>query len=86
MDELLRLSPVMFARHISIEPDDWQKDALKARDREIILNCCRQSGKSTTAAIARSAAAWWMIPGSERFYDVHDETIIYNLRYISIPE
>ena len=51
MDELLRLSPVMFARHISIEPDDWQKDALKARDREIILNCCRQSGKSTTAAI-----------------------------------
>ena len=31
--------------------DDWQKDALQADDRELMFNCCRQSGKSTIASI-----------------------------------
>lgn len=51
MDEHLKLSPVLFARHVGVEPDPWQQEALKSIDRELVLNCCRQSGKSTTAAI-----------------------------------
>lgn len=31
-------------------PDPWQEKLLKSRSRKIILNCSRQSGKSTTCA------------------------------------
>jgi len=41
-----------FARSsLSFEPDQWQTKALKWSGRRLLLNCCRQSGKSTTAAI-----------------------------------
>lgn len=45
------LSPVFFARSLGIEPDPWQSDLLLASDKSIILNCSRQSGKSTITAI-----------------------------------
>jgi len=46
------LDPVCFAREaLSFTPDDWQQKALRWSGRRLQLNCCRQSGKSTTAAI-----------------------------------
>ena len=43
--------PVAFARSLNIEPDRWQRDLLNATEERIILNCARQSGKSTIVAI-----------------------------------
>jgi hypothetical protein len=42
---------VSFARSVGVEPDDWQGDLLRSASERILLNCCRQSGKSTTAAL-----------------------------------
>src|SRR5918995_996049 len=42
---------VAFARSIGVEPDVWQGDLLRSSSERILLNCCRQSGKSTTAAL-----------------------------------
>ena len=46
------LDPVMFARNrLDFECDPWQEKFLRSTAAEIAVNCCRQSGKSTTAAI-----------------------------------
>ncbi|NIR13667.1 MAG: hypothetical protein GWN86_06855 [Desulfobacterales bacterium] len=48
---LYALSPVAFARDIlEFDPDPWQEKVLTWKDPRLILNCCRQSGKSTTTA------------------------------------
>ena len=45
------LDPVLWAREVlGYHPDPWQADLLRIRSRKIILNCSRQSGKSTTCA------------------------------------
>lgn len=41
---------VAFSYLTGIVPDPWQADLLRAEDQQIILNCSRQSGKSTTTA------------------------------------
>lgn len=57
------LDPVRFARRCGVEADPWQADVVRSCDRRILLNCSRQSGKSTTAAIVGlHRAAYW--PGS----------------------
>jgi hypothetical protein len=45
------LNPVVFAESLGIELDPWQKDVLNSRSKRILLNCSRQSGKSTITAI-----------------------------------
>jgi len=46
------LDPVIFAREaLSFTPDPWQEQALRWSGRRLLLNCSRQSGKSTIAAI-----------------------------------
>lgn len=45
------LDPVYLAHDAGIEPDDWQARVLRSTRRQIILNCSRQSGKSTISAI-----------------------------------
>ncbi len=46
------LDPVTFATEaLNFEPDRWQEQALRWNGKRLLLNCCRQSGKSTTAAI-----------------------------------
>lgn len=43
--------PVLWCREVlGYHPDPWQADLLRSRSRKIILNCSRQSGKSTTCA------------------------------------
>ena len=43
--------PVTFARQLNIDPDPWQRKLLTSTDEYVILNCSRQSGKSTIVAI-----------------------------------
>ena len=46
------LDPVLFARNcLDFRADPWQKKALRWTGQKMILNCCRQSGKSTVSAI-----------------------------------
>ncbi|OPY57384.1 MAG: Terminase-like family protein [Methanosaeta sp. PtaU1.Bin112] len=50
-DLLYAADPVLWAREVlGYHPDPWQADLLRSRSRKIILNCSRQSGKSTTCA------------------------------------
>ncbi len=50
-DLALSLDPVALARATGIEPDPWQADLLRSDDPQVLLNCSRQSGKSTTTGI-----------------------------------
>lgn len=46
------LDPVVLARRAGgFEPDPWQAEVLRSEDDRVLLNCCRQSGKSTIAAL-----------------------------------
>lgn len=46
------LDPACFAREaLDFFPDPWQEQALRWSGKRLLLNCSRQSGKSTTAAI-----------------------------------
>lgn len=49
-DMLLALDPVRFSQSIGIDPDPWQAEVLRYEGKRVLLNCCRQSGKSTTTA------------------------------------
>lgn len=50
-DLAFALDPVTWAKEVlGYHPDPWQADLLRSRSRNIILNCSRQSGKSTTCA------------------------------------
>src|SRR5215208_2315879 len=43
--------PVEFALKVGIRPDPWQLDLLRSEAERILLNCSRQSGKSTMAGL-----------------------------------
>ena len=45
------LDPVDFAQSLGIDPDPWQEDILRSDSNRIILNCARQTGKSSVVAI-----------------------------------
>lgn len=50
--KLVSLDPLSFARQkLGFHPDPWQEAVLQWHGKRLLLNCCRQSGKSTTAAI-----------------------------------
>ena len=50
---------VRFAREeLRFEPDGWQKEVLRSGEKRGILNCCRQGGKSTVAAIKAIHRGW----------------------------
>ncbi len=49
-DMILALDPVRFSQAIGIDPDPWQAEVLRYEGKRLLLNCCRQSGKSTTCA------------------------------------
>jgi hypothetical protein len=50
-DLALALDRVAFARDLGISTDDWQRDLLRSASNRVLLNCCRQSGKSTMSAL-----------------------------------
>ncbi len=43
--------PVHLATGAGIVPDPWQTQVLRSTDPRILLNCCRQSGKSTITSL-----------------------------------
>jgi hypothetical protein len=50
-DLKLALDRVSFARALGLEPDPWQEDLLRSTSDRVLLNCCRQSGKSTMSGL-----------------------------------
>jgi Terminase large subunit, T4likevirus-type, N-terminal len=50
-DLRLALDRVAFAQALGLAPDRWQEDLLRSTSKRVLLNCCRQSGKSTMAAL-----------------------------------
>ena len=58
-DELRHgLDPVAFAiERLRFEPDPWQAKVLRSSTRQLLLNCSRQSGKSTTTAVLATHTA-----------------------------
>src|SRR5215207_6981616 len=62
-DLKLALDRVSFAKRLGLMPDPWQEELLRSAPERVLLNCCRQSGKSTmTAVIALHRALYH--PGS----------------------
>lgn len=43
--------PGLFAQRVGVAPDPWQLDLLRAKERQIILLCARQSGKSLATSL-----------------------------------
>ncbi len=52
-----------FAKELGIVPDPWQKDLLRSGSDRVLLNCSRQSGKSTMSAVLALHAALYR-PGA----------------------
>jgi hypothetical protein len=62
-DLKLALDRAEFAKRLGLEPDPWQEELLRSTSDRVLLNCCRQSGKSTmTGLIALHRALYY--PGS----------------------
>jgi hypothetical protein len=62
-DLRLGLDRVAFAEKLGIVPDGWQRDLLRSSADRVLLNCCRQSGKSTMASLLALHRALYY-PGS----------------------
>jgi Terminase large subunit, T4likevirus-type, N-terminal len=50
-DLRLALDRVAFARRLGVDPDQWQEGLLRSSSDRVLLNCSRQSGKSTMSAV-----------------------------------
>ncbi len=46
----LLVDPALILKERAMRPDPWQRQMLLSQARQILLNCSRQSGKSTTVA------------------------------------
>src|SRR5262245_16713650 len=44
-------TPTRLMRICGLEPDPWQLQVLEGEHRRLLLNCCRQAGKSTVVAV-----------------------------------
>src|SRR5687767_10083640 len=62
-DLRLALDRVSFAQELGIVPDAWQEELLRSTSDRVLLNCSRQSGKSTMAAVVALHRALYH-PGS----------------------
>jgi hypothetical protein len=50
-------------RNLGLEPDPWQAEVLESGQRRLLLNCSRQSGKSTVVAVLGLVEAVF-VPGT----------------------
>lgn len=57
------LDPAALAEGVGMVPDAWQAEVLRTDAPRVLLNCCRQSGKSSTCAVKAVHAAVYE-PGS----------------------
>jgi hypothetical protein len=58
----LALDPGLILAAQGLSPDPWQREFLLCSDRQVLLNCCRQSGKSTTTAALAVHTALFRAP------------------------
>jgi hypothetical protein len=58
----LALDPGLILKAQGLSPDPWQREFLLSTDRQVLLNCCRQSGKSTTTAALAVHTALFRAP------------------------
>lgn len=59
----MALDPVLlFRRATGLTPDAWQTRLLRSTAPRVLLNCCRQSGKSTSVAALALHAAIYQAP------------------------
>ncbi len=63
LDLAIALDPTELARKAALDPDPWQAKVLRSRAPRILMNCCRQSGKSTITALLAVHTAHFQ-PGS----------------------
>lgn len=63
-DAAYTVDPALWAEAVlGVHPDPWQADVLRSNSRRVLMNCSRQSGKTTsTAALALHTAIYR--PGS----------------------
>lgn len=59
----LALDPSLLLQRAGITPDPWQRSVLLSADKQVLLNCSRQSGKSTTVSALALHTALFQ-PGS----------------------
>jgi len=50
-DLAMALDPVRLAARAGLTPDPWQREVLHSTSNRILLNCSRQSGKSTVTSV-----------------------------------
>ena len=55
--------PVLLARDVGVEPDDWQAQVLRERPKRGLWLCARQTGKSTTALLTTLWTVLYEAPG-----------------------
>src|SRR5262245_51563540 len=48
-----------FFRTCGLNPDLWQVEVLENKHRQMLLNCCRQSGKTSAVAMLALVEAMW---------------------------
>lgn len=53
----MALDPARFSQRVGLPPDDWQRRLLQSSAKRILLNCSRQSGKTTTIGTLEAHAA-----------------------------
>lgn len=53
----MALDPTRLAERAGLNPDPWQRDVLRSHDRQTILLCSRQAGKSTVSAVLATHTA-----------------------------
>src|SRR5438552_10657788 len=59
----VRPRAVRLMRNLGLEPDPWQLAVLEGGQPRLLLNCCRQAGKSTVVALLGLAEAVF-VPGT----------------------
>lgn len=59
VDLAMALDPVCMARAAGIDPDPWQMRLLRSQASRILVNCSRQTGKSTTTAVLADHTAFY---------------------------
>jgi len=55
----MKVPAVHLMRNLGLEPDPWQVEVLDSTQPRLLLNCCRQAGKSTVVALLALAEAIW---------------------------
>lgn len=62
LDLALALDPVQLAIRAGVIPDPWQAGLLRSQERQLLMLCARQTGKSTVAALLAVHEALYRSP------------------------